>query len=110
MLNILPNGVELQLYAKKIAIWEVSLITKFSPDGVVFEVSSENLVDVSLNRGDIVSFSYERYSRRAAPVDPIVYRVRADLIWENVVQDHIRYASQPLMLNGACRFPLVLYC
>jgi hypothetical protein len=36
-------------------------------------------------KGDIVSFSYEAMARRSAPVNPIIYRVRMDLTWDDVI-------------------------
>lgn len=40
-------------------------------------------------RGDIVSFAFTNFSRRALPVDPKIYRIRTDLSWEDVIQSHI---------------------
>jgi hypothetical protein len=37
--------------------------------------------------GDIVTFEYENFSRKDAPVNPRVTRVRKDLTWEDTVRD-----------------------
>lgn len=34
--------------------------------------------------GVIVSFSYDYVQRRDIPVNPVVYRVRSDLSWDNI--------------------------
>lgn len=39
--------------------------------------------------GDIVTFSYERHARREVPVDAKVVRVRNDVVWEDIVRDHV---------------------
>jgi len=46
--------------------------------------------DIKAKRGDIVTFSYKAFSRRATPVDPKVVRVRNDLLWEEVLREHGR--------------------
>jgi len=37
--------------------------------------------------GDVVTFSYESYSRREVPLNPKIQRVRTDLSWEEVLQN-----------------------
>ena len=37
--------------------------------------------------GDIVTFSYEDFSRKAAPVSPNIYRIRTDVSWRDVVRN-----------------------
>jgi hypothetical protein len=44
-----------------------------------------------------VSFSYECHSRRDVPVNPKIYRVRGDLMWEDVV---FNSARDKTFLNG----------
>jgi signal peptidase I len=51
-------------------------------------------------RGDIVTFTYETYSRRDVPVNPKLLRVRKDVSWESIVVDHIRSTPQPQPLSG----------
>ena len=43
-------------------------------------------VEVSTPKiGDVVTFSYESFSRRDTPVNPIIYRTRSDVLWDDVV-------------------------
>lgn len=39
-------------------------------------------------RGDIVTFSYDNYSRLSLPVHPILQRVRSDLSWDHILSQH----------------------
>eukprot|EP00026_Physarum_polycephalum_P001092 Phypoly_transcript_01093.p1 GENE.Phypoly_transcript_01093~~Phypoly_transcript_01093.p1 ORF type:complete len:1197 (+),score=192.21 Phypoly_transcript_01093:78-3668(+) len=56
------------------------------PDGIGFEIQSKDIKHgLKVVNGDIVTFSYNVFSRRSVPVDPFVYRVRHDLIWEDLV-------------------------
>ena len=47
--------------------------------------------------GEIVSFSFENHARRDLPVNPSIYRVRADLSWEDVLES---FAKEKKFLNG----------
>eukprot|EP00026_Physarum_polycephalum_P001173 Phypoly_transcript_01174.p1 GENE.Phypoly_transcript_01174~~Phypoly_transcript_01174.p1 ORF type:complete len:997 (+),score=112.19 Phypoly_transcript_01174:34-3024(+) len=60
------------------------------PDGITFTLPS----DIPLKRGDIVTFTYENYSRFAIPIKPKVTRVRKDLAWEEVVAAHEQQLAQ----------------
>jgi hypothetical protein len=57
------------------------------------------LVEEQPNRGDLVTFSYTSYSRNSLPVNPVVYRVRTDISWEDVLQEHETEDADP-QLNG----------
>eukprot|EP00026_Physarum_polycephalum_P004271 Phypoly_transcript_04288.p1 GENE.Phypoly_transcript_04288~~Phypoly_transcript_04288.p1 ORF type:complete len:615 (+),score=69.63 Phypoly_transcript_04288:198-1847(+) len=60
------------------------------PDGVTFTVPSESVHVSGIKMGEIVSFSYETHSRREVPINPLIYRVRTDLVWEDVVLNSFR--------------------
>lgn len=45
--------------------------------------------------GDIVTFSYDSFARRAVPVNPKISRIRIDISWEHVTHSH-----DVLFLNG----------
>ena len=62
---------------------------------MTFQVEKENC-HIEPNKGDIVTLEYESYSRKSAPVNPSVVRVRTDLRWEDVVAEFV-IASQ---VNG----------
>ena len=42
--------------------------------------------ELSLKKGDVVTYSYESSARREIPLGPRIVRVRGDLTWEDVVR------------------------
>lgn len=66
------------------------------PNGSVFSVAAQN-VQVEVKTGDVVTFSYESNSRRDAPVNPTIYRVRTDLSWDDVV---LNFRKEKRQLNS----------
>eukprot|EP00026_Physarum_polycephalum_P002023 Phypoly_transcript_02027.p1 GENE.Phypoly_transcript_02027~~Phypoly_transcript_02027.p1 ORF type:complete len:816 (+),score=61.48 Phypoly_transcript_02027:208-2655(+) len=70
-------------------------------EGIVVRTSASNDVTIKLDNGreltvtsynvhiptpaigDIVSFSHDSFSRGDLPLNPVIYRVRSDLLWEN---------------------------
>eukprot|EP00026_Physarum_polycephalum_P001974 Phypoly_transcript_01978.p1 GENE.Phypoly_transcript_01978~~Phypoly_transcript_01978.p1 ORF type:complete len:752 (+),score=127.08 Phypoly_transcript_01978:45-2300(+) len=58
------------------------------PNGVTFDVEYANS-HVLPKKGDIVTLEYESYSRKSAPVNPTIVRIRTDLRWEDVVADFV---------------------
>ena len=73
------------------------------PDGTFFKVSKE---DYELHRppirGDIVTFSHDYQTRRFAPSNPVVYRIRSDMTWQDVIKSSKEPVRQ--FLNGAASF------
>lgn len=63
-------------------------LTLLLADGVTFEVPAES---ISLKRwpkrGEIVSFSYDNYSRFSIPIHAKVYRIRKDVSWQDVLNN-----------------------
>eukprot|EP00026_Physarum_polycephalum_P001637 Phypoly_transcript_01639.p1 GENE.Phypoly_transcript_01639~~Phypoly_transcript_01639.p1 ORF type:complete len:968 (+),score=84.26 Phypoly_transcript_01639:164-3067(+) len=72
------------------------------PDGTNFQVTKEDCVlHRRVARGDVVSFKYDFMSRhstrernfddsrllRGIPSNPVVYRIREDMLWEDIVQN-----------------------
>jgi hypothetical protein len=55
---------------------------------VTFEAASANS-HVQPKKGEIVTLDYESYSRKSAPVNPTIVRIRTDLRWEDVVADFV---------------------
>jgi len=49
--------------------------------------------ELSLKKGDVVTFSYENSSRREIPLGPRIVRVRGDLTWEDVVRAEVAHGS-----------------
>lgn len=69
------------------------------PDGTVFKALNQQFKaegEVKPKEGDIVTFTYESYSRRAVPVNPKIYRIRKDTNWEQVVSNF----QKDLVKNG----------
>jgi hypothetical protein len=64
-----------------------------------------NIDDLQLQRGDIVTVSYENFSRRAIPVNPKLVRIRKDVSWEEVLQSY----TDEFDLNGNLFYFLVFY-
>jgi hypothetical protein len=54
------------------------------PNGMSFTVPEQNVQVPNLKIGDVVTFSYESYSRKHVPVNPVIHRVRTDLSWHNL--------------------------
>lgn len=82
----------------------MSLIN-FRPDSSLFTVGKENiLLDSALRKGNVVSFSFENYTRNSAPVNPKVYRIREDISWEEVISNHLREIQNTDALSGISSF------
>lgn len=56
-------------------------------NGTVFEVPWESVRVPKPTIGDIVSFTSDSSARIDPPLRPIVYRVRTDIHWQDVVQN-----------------------
>lgn len=79
----------LQLYACiSIEFRPLTISFIIRPCGNTFLVGPKNY---SLHRepkeGDVVSFSFDHHHRRAMPANPQVYRIRADVNWDHVLQN-----------------------
>jgi hypothetical protein len=55
------------------------------PNGTTFTVPPEDVQVPTPTVGDVVSFSYEVHARRDTPVNPSIYRIRHDLLWDDVL-------------------------
>ena len=54
-------------------------------------------------KGEVVTFSYENYSRRELPVNPKLLRVRKDVSWEEILADHTLSTPHSQSLSGMKR-------
>ena len=54
-------------------------------------------------KGDVVTFSYDDYSRKALPVNPTIFQIRQDLAWDDVVRNFLREAREMQFLNSTPR-------
>lgn len=70
------------------------LIVLFRPDGTNFDVPPQK-VEGTVERGVVVTFTYDRFSRRSIPLRPRIVRTRPDLSWEDVLSD----ATKDVSLN-----------
>lgn len=57
------------------------------PEGTTFTVEENQIegIPTPLKVGDIVSFSYEAHSRRDIPSGVLVYRIRSDIKWDDIL-------------------------
>lgn len=68
---------------------------------MTFPVLQHNVkAGVSPKRGDVVTFSYDDYSRRAVPVNPKIYRIRDDISWDTVVENFEQEIPQSITPPG----------
>eukprot|EP00026_Physarum_polycephalum_P002403 Phypoly_transcript_02409.p1 GENE.Phypoly_transcript_02409~~Phypoly_transcript_02409.p1 ORF type:complete len:900 (+),score=140.14 Phypoly_transcript_02409:101-2800(+) len=73
-----------------------SLLLKMA-DGTRLTVDAENnKLNSKAKRGDIVTFSFDNYSRGLVPISPKVFRIRTDITWEDVLQNDV---GEKLLLN-----------
>ena len=76
------------------------LLISDRPNGVTFELRPESILpSLSPKPGEVVSFSFENYSRRDVPTNPFVEKIRYDLTWENVLQSYDE-SSRFQLLDG----------
>jgi hypothetical protein len=68
---------------------QVKIINVFRPSGKTFEVHPQN-VHISLSVGDIVTFLYESQLRKDTSDNAIIYRIRRDVDWVDVVNQYHR--------------------
>lgn len=59
--------------------------------------------------GEVVTFVYQSFSQRAIPVQPVVVRIRDDVLWEEVVANYIRETPRAHLLNGNLLFILFYF-
>jgi hypothetical protein len=52
-------------------------------------VQQQNL-QIAVKKGDVVTFSYDNYSRHAVPVNAKINRIRCDVSWEEIVENYER--------------------
>jgi hypothetical protein len=73
---------------------------------VTFVVSPQNVKHgLHPKVGDIVTFSYEDFSRKASPVSPNIYRIRTDISWKDVVRNSEEEAAfSKQMEEGSSNF------
>lgn len=69
----------------------------FRADGSSLTVPPENVHIPLPPIGTVVSFSFETHARRDKPVCPKIFRVRTDLVWDDLAAN---FRSDPLSLNG----------
>eukprot|EP00026_Physarum_polycephalum_P001944 Phypoly_transcript_01947.p1 GENE.Phypoly_transcript_01947~~Phypoly_transcript_01947.p1 ORF type:complete len:919 (+),score=98.36 Phypoly_transcript_01947:138-2894(+) len=67
------------------------------PEGIIFEVPSENNASSGAPRpGDVVTISYDSYTRNAVPMNPTISQIRKDVNWELILRDFVRSDSPDL--------------
>ena len=53
-----------------------------------------------LNTGDVVTFSYSKFTANGKPVNARDFRVRKDLKWQHVLDDFANEVPRPLSENS----------
>lgn len=59
-------------------------------NGITFSIPpNQSKVPVhALKKGDIVTFSCDTYSRHSVPVNPIIFQIRSDMNWRDVLKEN----------------------
>ena len=110
MLKLDDNNVELKLYVPltthssspsfSLRLLHVPLSLFYRPDSRTLTVHMSNVqLSSSLQRGDIVSFSYEKLSKTSLPVDPKIYKIRRDISWTDVIQSSKAQEPNSMLLH-----------
>ena len=61
-------------------------LTHLRPDGTHFHMEKPTQQTITPRRGDVITFTYDNYSRRAAPVNPKLLSIRHDLPpWDHLL-------------------------
>eukprot|EP00026_Physarum_polycephalum_P001081 Phypoly_transcript_01082.p1 GENE.Phypoly_transcript_01082~~Phypoly_transcript_01082.p1 ORF type:complete len:1032 (+),score=114.94 Phypoly_transcript_01082:178-3273(+) len=70
------------------------------PTGTHFEVAQPLEQGIVLKRGDVVTFTYD-LMKFGLPVNPVIYRTRSDISWEDVVRDSSNLKPPPEVNKGS---------
>ena len=63
----------------------ILVLILFRPNGVTFEVPPHDVLIPTPAIGTVVTFCYESYARRDVPLNPIITRVRSDIVWNDMI-------------------------
>lgn len=75
------------------------LTLHFRPDDQIIDIPKVEGVHPKI--GDVVTFSYDSLAPKTeSPVNPIFQRIRYDVTWEDILQQHILDKSQKQDLNS----------
>eukprot|EP00026_Physarum_polycephalum_P000389 Phypoly_transcript_00389.p1 GENE.Phypoly_transcript_00389~~Phypoly_transcript_00389.p1 ORF type:complete len:1231 (+),score=194.32 Phypoly_transcript_00389:52-3744(+) len=75
-----------------ISIEEDKSVKLQQPHGTTFTVPASD-VHARVRVGDVVTYSFEGHARREVPVNPKIFRVRTDVLWDDIVHS-VRSAQQ----------------
>jgi hypothetical protein len=67
------------------------------PYGTTVTVPPESVLTPSLSVGDVVTFSFDANVRRDVPTNPKIFRIRTDVLWDEIVQS---YTKEKQSLGG----------
>lgn len=71
------------------------------PHGARFSVQTKAL-DFTPKRGDIVTFTYDHLTNSSIPIDPVIHRIRTDVLWKDVVKNYFDQHPKAQKLSGMC--------
>ena len=63
------------------------LISHRRPNGITVTVPTEDVLIPKPTIGDIVTFSFDANARRDVPTNPKIFRVRSDVVWDDLVRN-----------------------
>ena len=76
------------------------------PNKVKFVVDSQGFdLTPRPSPGDVVTFSYQHYTKLLTPVNPRIERVRGDLSWQEIEHNFKSEIMEPQILNGMVIVP-----
>lgn len=78
----------------------------FRADGTSFivKVAEGGYHPQEYQKGDVVTFAYDSFSRNSVPVSPRILRARKDLSWKEV----LLLQSKPTQLGGTTQLPYLV--
>eukprot|EP00026_Physarum_polycephalum_P003756 Phypoly_transcript_03770.p1 GENE.Phypoly_transcript_03770~~Phypoly_transcript_03770.p1 ORF type:complete len:759 (+),score=109.95 Phypoly_transcript_03770:66-2279(+) len=76
------------------------------PNGKSLLVPAYNIeLSELVKPGDVVSFNFETYTSNNVPTNPKIYRIRKDVVWEDILEDATQLQPQPQELNETSTKP-----
>ena len=77
-------------------------LTPIRPNERTFSVEMTEEIQ-ELQKGDVVTYSFDGYANDGLPLNPAIKRPRIDVTWEDVLQNHSTIVVPSGKLNFSCR-------
>lgn len=62
-----------------------------------------------LQKGDIVTFAYESWTRKTLPTNPKIFRIRKDVLWDHILNQFEKKSEKEQFLNCMYTIYLIIY-